>query len=493
MPRRSSPQALQALNAVASTLQAGDGERAFQQLGEIHRRFGPSVELVGLLAQAAMATKRYRTAAQAADDLTRAVPRNPQAWMLLAAARRRAGDFDGALTAADRAVALDPDNHEAHRRRAAALIELGRRAEALDAVRAAERLLAKGPVRNADRLFIDITFAATAPDPGDPHQAIERLRRSVVLDDVDPAQIRPAWWQIARLLEHVGRYDEAFDALQTMHAHAREPWDPDAHSRDVDRLIDAWSGRGPPPDPEDRFARVVFIVGMPRSGTSLLEQMLAQLDAVTPGGELNIVPSVVARFDPEFVDRNRPLPIHADGFIDERAPIGDTLADEFAKVAPEGVVTDKQPFNFLYLPLLRWVMPGARFVHTRRDPLDNCLSCYTQNFKMSYPWTDDFTHLARYHGDYTRVLDAWHDVLGDDLVQIDYERLVSDPQSTLAPVLDPLGQAWDPAMLDFHRSDRAVPTASRDQVRRPLYTSSVGRAERFGHALDPLRNALGVP
>jgi len=139
------------------------------------------------------------------------------------------------------------------------------------------------------------------------------------------------------------------------------------------------------------------------------------------------------------------------------------------------------------------MFPGARIIHTQRDPLDTCLSCYFHDFAGHYPYTYDLRNLGRYHRLYDQLMAHWSAVLGDRLIAVKYETLVDDQEAQTRRLLDFCGLEWDDRCLEFHQTDRVVLTASRDQVRRPMYRSSVGKAQRYEAHLAPLREVLTSP
>jgi hypothetical protein len=154
-------------------------------------------------------------------------------------------------------------------------------------------------------------------------------------------------------------------------------------------------------------------------------------------------------------------------------------------------VTDKMPYNFERLGLISLMFAGARVIHCRRDPLDSCLSCYFQNFSRGNFQTFDLRHLGLYYRQYERLMAHWREVLDLAVLDVSYEAHVEDPEGTCREILAFLELDWDPACLRFYESQRNVKTASRDQVNRPIYRSSVGRWQNYGKHLGPLNDALG--
>ncbi len=229
----------------------------------------------------------------------------------------------------------------------------------------------------------------------------------------------------------------------------------------------------------------VFIVGMPRSGTSLLEQVLASHPSVHGGGEAAHVQRLIGEFGDAY-------PMCVPGIAAGR--IGELARRYLEMLAPQGAprMTDKTPYNFLHVGLLHVMFPRARILYCGRDPLDTCLSVYSKLFTQGNEFSYDIDELARYYRGHARLMAHWRAVIpGDRLLEVRYEALVADLETEARRVTDFLQLPWAAACLRFHETQRSVRTASLHQVRQPLYRSSVGRAQRFGEPATAMRDALG--
>lgn len=222
-------------------------------------------------------------------------------------------------------------------------------------------------------------------------------------------------------------------------------------------------------------ATAIFILGMPRSGSTLIEQILASHPGVHGGDERPDFPNLLSAFDGE-----------------DFQALGAAYLARSQTLAPGAIrVTDKLPGNFLHAGAIHLALPNARIIHSRRDPADTCLSCFTKLFRGEQAYTYDLGELGRYYRAYARLMAHWRSVLPASVfLEVDYEALVADPESQARRLLVHCGLAWDPACLAFHETRRAVRTASAAQVRRPIYTESVGRWRRYGALLDPLLREL---
>jgi tetratricopeptide (TPR) repeat protein len=226
--------------------------------------------------------------------------------------------------------------------------------------------------------------------------------------------------------------------------------------------------------------RPVFIVGMPRTGTSLAEQILASHPAVFGAGELPFWNHASPRVAAEAVRG-------AAADVAVRAVAADYLRLLEARSADALRVTDKMPGNFAYLGLIHAAFPEARVIHMRRDAVDTCLSIYFQNFHVIHSYTNDLGDLAHYFREYQRLMDHWRSVLPEDAVlDVPYEALTDDPETWSRRMVEFIGLPWDAACLDFHRTSRSVSTFSRWQVRQKISKASVQRWRNYARHVEPL-------
>jgi hypothetical protein len=226
--------------------------------------------------------------------------------------------------------------------------------------------------------------------------------------------------------------------------------------------------------------RPVFIVGMPRSGTSLAEQILASHPAVFGAGEIPFWNLSSAQVAAAAV---RGEPAHA-----AVAPVADAYLKLLADRSAEALrVTDKMPGNFAHMGLIHAAFPSARFIHMRRGPIDTCLSIYFQNFHLVHSYTNDLGDLAHYYTEYLRIMDHWRSVLPPGVIlEVPYEALIDDVETWSRRMVQFIGMPWDAACLEFHRTSRNVSTFSRWQVRQKISKSSVDRWRNYAQHVGPL-------
>lgn len=318
----------------------------------------------------------------------------------------------------------------------------------------------------------------------------EQLAEDGALRDTDRQLLH---FSLGRLLDRQERFDEAFRHYRCANELNQPPFDPDAYGRYVDELIATYRpaalARLPRGQNADR--RPVFIVGMPRSGTSLTEQILVSHPEVHGAGELNDINDLVAGL-PAAQSDPRPYPQCLEALTQE---VVDRLArrhlDKLTALSDGArYVTDKMPHNFMNLGLIALLFPGARIIHCVRDARDTCLSIYFQNFGWLHPYGSDLTRLGRYYRDYQRLMAHWESTLDLPMLTMHYEALVADQEGVTRALLDFCNLEWDDRCLRFHESERGVATASYDQVRQAMYTRSRERWRNYEPHITPLIHAL---
>lgn len=467
-----------------------------------------------LLRQAADLRRAGRVleAIAAYEALLALKPRLPDSWYNLALLQRRARRPEAALASYAKALACGlsgpeeahlnrgviyaddlrrPD--EAERELAAALAlnpryapallnlgnlheDRGRRAQARETY---DRLLAvqpDHPVALARASGLQTVIASDDP-------MIARLEAAQARPGLDPVDRAELLFALGRLLDAAGAYDRAFAWYQAANTAApRTGYDRAAHEALIDSLIAAFpaaeplapvAGARPPP---------VFIVGMFRSGSTLIEQVLASHPRVSSGGELDLIPAIVRR-------RLTPYPKTL-ATADRTALAQAYLAELATRFPTADVLTDKRPDNFLHVGLIKRLFPHARIVHTRRDPLDNALSVFFLHLSGAMPYAGDLMDIGHYLAQERRLTAHWRSLWPDDILELDYDAFVSDPRSHTEALLAHCGLDWNDACLAFHQAESNVRTASVWQVREPLYQRSSGRWRNYERQLAPLKTWL---
>ncbi|MEQ8769051.1 MAG: sulfotransferase [Phycisphaerales bacterium] len=482
----------------AQIIRRGSPTQALLMLSQLRQARPDDPQGAALVGEAQSKLGRHAEAIDAYDQAVRLDPGNPGLRLNLADACRHGGQYERALENYQLVLKTDPKSIEVSRAVASVLIDLGREGEAAEIIRPLLDGTDRRRLRPNDRLYVAITGARIAPRHIDAELCVPVLEEFAPDARCTTHARLHGFNFLGRLREKAGDYDGAFEAYKAANEIDQHPWDADLHSKRIDDLIACWrSGRDIPSFvgvPKVGIPRHVFIVGMMRSGTTLTEQMVAMADDVTPGGELNAISRAVSQADPASVKFTRPMPTtrtkYTQNMINAMRHHADTV---YARFAPAELLTDKQPTNYLYVPLIARLYPNARIIHCIRDARDCCVSNYQQAFNRPHPFTEDLERIGRYYRDYERLMDAWHELGDAPMLDLRYEELVADPEGQSKRVFEFLGLPWSERVLEFHRSERSVATASRQQVRQPIYTSSVAKWERYSAHLGPLNEALGLP
>jgi tetratricopeptide (TPR) repeat protein len=385
------------------------------------------------------------------------------ALQLLGAQRLTERDAIDARELLERALDLGADDAELHANLAAALTAAGEVALASE-----HHQLAIERDTTATRSWYALARWGEIDDPAPLEQLVAR-------DDLPARDVANVHYALGEVHERAQRFEPAFQAFtraNEIRAAASGSYDPRALDALVEQLIEAF--------PVERFENLpkgpagehALVVGMPRSGTTLVERILDAHPAVSGLGERTELPQLVGALPGETVAGK--LAVFGHG-------AAQSLATSYrAALGPpaHGVerLIDKLPMNLLHLGWAALAFPGLRVVHCRRDPRDTILSCWTRNFEGDHNLaTFDLDHLAALHASCERLMQHWHRALPRHLLAVDYETLVQSPDRTARRLVAFLDLPWNEQCLTFHRSSSAVFTASAEQVRRPVYTTSVGR------------------
>ena len=301
---------------------------------------------------------------------------------------------------------------------------------------------------------------------------------------------------LGKVYDDCGQYDQAFDHYQRGNQLMQKSLDFDrAEQTDsISRLITSFSedifNRHPGLGSESELP--VFIIGMPRTGTTLVEQIIASHPNVQGAGELPYFFRIIQEM-PSLLQTATAYPECISALDRETARrITGEYINGLRDTSETALrVTDKRPFNYLHLGLIVLLFPKARIIHCRRDPMDVCLSIYFQYFKSRHAYAYDLRHIAHYYHEYERLMAHWRTLWPGRMLEVDYEALVADQGHISRRVIDYCGLEWDEGCLAFHKTERAVRTASNWQVRQPVYKTSVNRWKLYEIYLGPLKEALG--
>jgi tetratricopeptide (TPR) repeat protein len=444
-----------------------------------------------LLASLLSKRRQYDKARAACERALALEPTQPEALNVLGVIAFEQGRAEEAVLYHRKTLELVPGLAHVHNNLANALKELGRLGDAHDAYEAA--LHADPQMVSAYFGLADVhTFT-----PGDPVLvAMERLAERIEsLDSQDQIELRFA---LGKAYADLGRFEQSFQHSLDGNSMKRCLIDYDeSRMFDLfDRIRDVFTSellrsKGGAGDPSQA---PVLIVGMPRSGTTLIEQILASHPKVFGAGELRDLGEVIAAHcDLAGVPAAYPECLHdMPGEVFRR--IGAGYAARLRRRAPVAErIIDKMPANFLHLGLLHLALPDARIIHARRDPIDTCVSCFTRLFGGEQQFSYDLGELGRYYCRYESLMAHWRATLPPGaMLEVDYEQVVDDLETQARHIVDYCGLEWDEACLRFYETKRQVHTSSAAQVRQPIYRSAVGRWRPYRRWLGPLLEELGV-
>jgi Flp pilus assembly protein TadD len=451
-------------------------------LPEIHNNLGRALAELGKLEAAAAA---YRRA-------IKLKPNNPEALCNWALTLVDLECLDEAEAKYRRAIAVNPGFAGAYNNLGLLLKERGRLTEARlafeQAIRLAPRNVSYYDNLAAVRPFVD----------GDPYlTALEVLAKDfAALSIEDRIHLHFA---LAKACENLDRPDSAFRQLLSGNRLKRQQIDYD-EAATLGRMVrmrelmsrsfmQARQGCGEPSE------LPIFIVGMTRSGTTLIEQILASHPQVHGAGELQLFDQAAGSIR-NALPGSPPFPeMVLDMSEAHFRTLGALYLDRLVQRAPGATrITDKMTVNFLFAGLIHLALPNATIIHAVRDPLDTCVSCFSVHFTKGQKHTYDLAELGRYYRHYQALMAHWHDVLPPGrIIDVHYEELVGDLEGVARRIIGHCGLAWDPRCLDFHRTVRSVRTASATQVRQPIYKTSIGRWRRYEKFLGPLLADFETP
>ncbi|MEP9386075.1 sulfotransferase [Mesorhizobium sp. KR9-304] len=399
----------------------------------------------------------------------------------------KAGNAELALPFFEKALRIDADFKGVRIGYADALTSLGRMDEAAAYLKEAIARRAYMPAAYR-ALAASIKFTREPPE-------LKSIIAELANPALAPVEATHLHQAAGKILNDLKRYDEAVDHFQQAKQVAGRDYDVAAYRRWVDAMIDLFSplllkaktGLGDPSEVP------VFILGMPRSGTTLTEQICASHPSVHGAGEISkmwhlamsigLSRASVGAFGESVL---------AMGKDRSRALAADYL--RFVRKSSPGAlrVTDKLTHNFELIGLIALILPNARIINCRRDPIDNCVSCFTTpDFNDKHGYNADLAKLGLYYREYDRLMRHWNAILPGRIHEVRYEAMIADPEVETRRLIDRLGLPWDDACLRFNESNRTVATPSRWQVRQPVYKTSVKRWKNYEHKIQPLIEALG--
>jgi tetratricopeptide (TPR) repeat protein len=487
--------------ALAAYALAPDHPEVLLQLGRLHclcRRYEQGLEALVRAAQlrpndalifseignAYESQKDVKYARVAFERACQVGEEYPSCWYNLARRMMADGDVQPAIAALRRAIALQPSHVGANAMLASALNAEGHMAEAIVQYR---RIIADGG-EGVGAAWHGLSILKPIPFDDRDIAAMERMLTASTVSDNDRISVNAA---LALAYEHKKDYARAMSAFGNAHAVARrrESYDADKFSGAVDAILSAFRAAG-----AESTARqgkeIIFIVSLPRSGSTLTEQILASHSQVEGAIELTDVGQAIMD-ESDRVQKSFLQWMHTHSGA-EWQRVGRSYLERTARWRTRKPrSTDKSIGNWRYVGAILSMLPEAKVVIARRDKLENCFGCYRYIFAQ-HPYTHDFGDLARHYQDFDRAMAHWTSIYPGRVREQHYENLVADPEKEIRALLDYCELPFEDACLNFHETERRVSTLSASQVREKIRTDTA-RTDRYGALLDPLREALGMP
>jgi tetratricopeptide (TPR) repeat protein len=437
---------------------------------------------------------KWAEALEAFEQAHRLEPARPQFAFNLGVTLHEQGDLDRAALYYREALRLQPEYADASSNLATVFKEQGLFDEAIAQFQETLKLQPD----HALAYYNLGKFAAEGRYSFAPEE-LDRIKAFLASGRCSAPEGSLCCFAVAMVLDKQGSYDEAFSYYQQANDLKKRlleeqniVFDAHRHEALIDRIIATYD--------RTYFDRVkgwgvavdlpVFIVGMPRSGSTLVEQILASHPRVFGAGEIGEVPRFISQLAAQISSLSTE---GKEAPLDDQNAARDQAADYVQRIAALGKgaarVTIKTLDNFLHLGLIATLLPRARIIHCRRDPLDICLSCYFQSFQSDFAWS--LEDIGAYYRAYERLMAHWASVLPVAIYDLGYEDLIHDQETVTRKLLAYCGLDWDERCLDFFKTRRAVQTASAVQVRKPISAKAIGRWRHYRSHLGPLLRALG--
>lgn len=528
-----------AIGHISKAVQVDDSNcQYFSNLGEANRRIGRLEEALAAFDRAIVLKPDFLKGHLGAGNTLRDMGKFPEAiskfrlalainpnfaeaYHYLGVTFVEQENFADAVPVLRKAVALRPAYGEAQLTLAGALEQIGRSEEALALYR---RILERDPknvavlnnagniLKNLGRMdeavehyqkaleidpdhapaYYNLSRSQVSRNEGNDTQRMEEMLKD---ESLDVARRINLHFALGKIYDDLGLYHKAFHHFEAGNAldTRGEPFNADAHSMVINRIMAVFNkqflsshrGMGSESD------LPVFIVGVPRSGTTLAEQILSSHPRVFGAGELAEIGGIASHLADAVGSGN----VYPEAAMDLDALTAVKLAERYVGYL-QGIgggalrVTDKMPGNFIHLGLISLLLPNAKIINCRRDPIDVSLSCYFQHFTAIMPFSRTLTDLGRYYLDYHRLMAHWRKVLPMEILDVDYEDMIADHEGMSRKIVAFAGLEWDDACLEFYNLDRPVKTASSWQVRQPIYSSSVARWQNYKKFIGPLQEII---
>jgi tetratricopeptide (TPR) repeat protein len=476
------------VKAVAALLYSGQVHEAIEACETVLSQYPKDDQMLAIHGQALAQARRHGDAIGSLLKAIRIEPRQCEYLTLLGETYMNSGRFHEALVQFDKALKLRGDYDPAVADKANTYLRMGKPKKA---GRTIDQRLAIGPATPP----IAVLQARVFTKLEDAESAIDALAPWLESPQLPVENQRSIHFALGDAHDKAKHYSDAFDAYQRANALAGQRWNLQEQEQLFTLITKAYgqSMMNALPTSRTDGSAHVFIVGMPRCGSTLTEQLIHCHPDAHGIGESECLPQLIQAIhqeqDADLVWPNGASEINADRLT--------TIAEHYVThtVIHAGKarrIIDKQLGNYLFIGLIQQLLPGARIIHCQRHPMDMCLSGWTKQFPPgTNAWADDLDSAGQMYQLYDRLMNHWRDVCSIPILDIRYEDLVMDLEGSARSILEFCDLPWHPACLRFWENKRATLTLSNDQVRQPLYQSAKGRHAAWGGLLDPLRTALG--
>lgn len=396
------------------------------------------------------------------------------------------GDMTKSLEYFDQALSVEPDSKVALGAKADVLVKLVRKEEAYNIIR---KLIDSG---NTTSMVIQV-YSSVYSEFGDINEAI-RLGKSLLLSkNLSVRDKSVLCYSLGLMLDKTKQYDQAFENYALANKINFGGFDVQSYVDYTQRIIDVYN-----PDfynacikNTDTFNKPIFILGMPRSGTSLVEQVLSEHSTVHAGGELPYMGSIIRRLSGSAAVSKIQLESITNFSDTDIVSMASEYKNQIEALSSDAKrITDKLPSNYLYIGLISQLFPNAKIIHTRRDPRDTCLSIFFQDFGPFQPYSDNLSNIAHVYIEYDRLMRHWADILNIQMLDLHYEEFVSDFEQKARGLLRYCDLDWEDSCLEFYKSKRSVATASFNQVNKPIYNQSVARWKHYEKYIAEIEDIL---
>ena len=414
-------------------------------------------------------------------------PREPRFPYLMAKVSIVQTRLDEALRRLDTALKIDPGYLPALAWKAVVFERSGR----YDEARALVEPFVEAGTEDAEMAEV---YARVELHANRPQSALAVISHQLAKPQLRPLSRQVLTFAKGKAFEKAGDIDEAFEAYQQANNLLVAEFDPEQYIAQIDGLIAIFSKETLQTLPRagNDSALPIFIAGMPRSGTTLVDQILDAHPQVHGAGEITDLETIVSTLA-DSIGSSLAYP-HCIRQLTQRSVdgLGRTYLNRVRKFdRASSRIVNKSLENFKHLGMVALLLPKARVIHCQRDPMDTCLSCYLSHLMPAkHPYAANLRHIGLVYRQYERLMHHWQDVLDIPIMDVSYEQLIADQERVSREIIEFCGLQWDERCLAFHASGRVAMTLSYDQVRLPIYSSSVGRWRRFERHLVPLQEAL---